>query len=459
VSAGTRIVARDLGTWPAAIAALSAKEADPAQWAIGGRRPEAVLQPDSVAQAAQVLRWAAAAGLGVAPLGGGTGRGELAPPDRPFVALLTRGLAGVIEHAAPDLTVVVRAGTTLAALGTALAERGQRLPLDGPRPERGTIGGLIAGNRSGPLRLGHGTVRDYLIGIAVLDGAGNLVRAGGRVVKNVAGYDLMKLHAGARGTLGLIVEACFKVKPLPDEVACLLGRIAPEGAEAVRRELRRAQVPAVALEVASPPVALSSLTDPVTRGEGEARGELVIGLEGVAAEIAWQVETATAVLLAAGAGSIATRHGAAASSLLRSLAEFGGEGAAGEDADTSDPRPLRLRAAVLPSRMPELWRAFAAAAPGAWLLASAGSGILRCALPDPSASETASGMELVRRLRSLAVGLGGHLVVEALPPSWEGHVDRFGREPDPLMVGLKAALDPAGIFLPGSYLGLGGGGR
>jgi glycolate oxidase FAD binding subunit len=429
----------DIRSWPPEITALVAPGEDPARWAIGGRRPEAVLAPDSIACAAAALRWAGRAGLGVAPLGGGTGRGQLAAPARPYVALLTRGLAGVVEHTAPDLTVVVRAGTTLAALGAELEASGQRLPVDVPAPDRATVGGLVAANRSGPLRLGHGTVRDYLLGIAVLDGDGNLVRAGGRVVKNVAGYDLMKLHAGARGTLGLIVEACFKVQPLPDEVACVVGWTSPEGAERVRSGLRQARVPAVALELVSP-------AEPSAARVGEPGCQLVVGLEGVTAEIEWQVEVAAQVLAAGGAGPVTNLRGAAASDLLRSLAEFGGP---------AGPEDLRLRAAVLPSRTPELWQALSAAAPSARLEASAGSGIIRLGWPDPHPPGAPAAF--VRDIRSLAAALGGHVIIDSLPEAWEGEADRFGQEPDPLTRGLKAALDPRGLYLPGAYFGLGAG--
>jgi glycolate oxidase FAD binding subunit len=411
---------------PPELSALVAENEDPAEWGVGGLLPLAVLAPGSIAEAGTALRAAGRAGLAVAPLGGGTARAQLDPPRRPFVALLTRKLSGIVEHTAADLTVVVQAGTTLAALDAALGAHRQRLPLTVPAPERSTVGGLIAADRSGPLRLGHGTVRDYLIGIAVLDPGGNLVRAGGRVVKNVAGYDLMKLHAGARGTLGLIVEAAFKVKPVPDEVLVLSASATPAVAETIRRRLRAEQVPAVVLEL--------------LMGKGAA-DELVIGLEGVASEIAWQATAVQMVLAAAGAGAGAQVTGEPARERLRSLVEFGAKPEGG----------LVLRAAVLPSRIGELVERFLAAAPEARLAAGVGTGIVRLFLRDPAAPD------IVRRLRSVAADLGGHAVVHAMPPAWEGDVDRFGVEPDPIAIRLKNCLDPQGLFLPGAYLGLGAG--
>ena len=122
----------------------------------------------------------------------------------------------ILEHTPEDMTVTVEAGVTLAVLQTALAQRGQWLPIDPPNPERLTIASLLSANTSGPRRFGFGTVRDHLIGLQVALADGRLVRSGGKVVKNVAGFDLLKLFVGARDTLGLIVEATFKLLPLSE---------------------------------------------------------------------------------------------------------------------------------------------------------------------------------------------------------------------------------------------------
>ncbi len=121
-----------------------------------------------------------------------------------------------IEHAPEDMTATVAAETTLAALQAELTRRGQWLPIDPSRPERLTIGAMIANNESGPRRFGYGTIRDYLLGIRVRLADGSEIKAGGKVVKNVAGYDLCKLFVGSRGSLGTILEATFKLRPLPE---------------------------------------------------------------------------------------------------------------------------------------------------------------------------------------------------------------------------------------------------
>jgi FAD/FMN-containing dehydrogenase len=125
-------------------------------------------------------------------------------------------LGRLLEHKAEDMTATVEAGITLAELQQQLAARGQWLPIDPPKPEELTIGAILENNASGPRRLGYGTIRDYVLGMTVVLADGRLIHSGGKVVKNVAGYDLMKLFIGSRGSLGVIVEATFKVLPLPE---------------------------------------------------------------------------------------------------------------------------------------------------------------------------------------------------------------------------------------------------
>lgn len=127
-----------------------------------------------------------------------------------------RAFNAVIEHTAEDMTATVQAGGSLALLQSVLARRGQWLPIDPPNPEQTTIGEILAENLSGPRRFGCGTIREMLIGIQVVLADGRVIRGGGKVVKNVAGYDLCKLFVGSRGTLGVITEATFKLSPLPE---------------------------------------------------------------------------------------------------------------------------------------------------------------------------------------------------------------------------------------------------
>jgi hypothetical protein len=176
---------------------------------------------------------------------------------------------------------------------------------------------------------------------------------------------------------------------------------------------------------------------------GSRAGELAVAVEGVPSEVDWQLARVDEAMRAAGATPGRVLHAEAASGLLRQIAAFGGEG---EGASL-----LRVRGAVLPARVPELIAAWREAVPAARVVAGIGSGSVRLAVPAESAAP------VVRALRTAAAALGGHARVEALPAGGATEdVDRFGVAPDPLALRLKAALDPGVLWLPGSYLGLGG---
>ena len=185
-------------------------------FAVDDMIPQCVLFPETVDDISRCLIAADQANVAVMPVGNGTQLGCGNLPQRYDVALSTRRLARLLEHEAADMTVTVEAGATLAEVNAALEPARQHLPLDPPQPEHTTIGAAIATDASGPLRLSQGKVRDLLIGVKVVLADGTLVKGGGRVVKNVAGYDLMKLFTGSFGTLGAVVEATFRLRPRPE---------------------------------------------------------------------------------------------------------------------------------------------------------------------------------------------------------------------------------------------------
>jgi glycolate oxidase FAD binding subunit len=183
--------------------------------AICGIQPRLVLEPANEQQLAPVLRLANDAGLAVIPRGGSTKLSWGNPPTRADIILSTTRLDKIIEHAWADLTVSVEAGCTIDKLQTALAQHGQRLALDPLWPAHATIGGILSTNDSGTLRLRFGALRDLIIGVTLALPDGTLASSGGKVVKNVAGYDLPKLVTGAFGTLAVITRAVFRLHPLP----------------------------------------------------------------------------------------------------------------------------------------------------------------------------------------------------------------------------------------------------
>jgi glycolate oxidase FAD binding subunit len=189
--------------------------------AVAGIEPLVMVEPADARQTASVLRCANQAGLAVIPCGSGTKLDWGNPPRAADVVLSLRRLNQVVEHAWADLTVTVEAGCTIAQLQRALAQHGQRLAVDPLWPEQATIGGILSTNDSGALRLGYGSLRDLIIGVTLALADGTIASSGGKVVKNVAGYDLPKLATGGLGTLGVITRAVFRLHPLPRNVRTL----------------------------------------------------------------------------------------------------------------------------------------------------------------------------------------------------------------------------------------------
>ncbi len=185
-------------------------------FAIDGIAPRRHVRAASEADVVDALRAANADGEAVVLWGGGTRIGIGDPPARYDIALDLRGLDGIVAHEPADLTVTVRAGTTVAALQAALAVHGQWWPVEAAHPERATVGGTIASAATGPARYRYFHPRDWTVGVRAVLGDGTLTKAGGRVVKNVTGYDLTRLYSGSYGTLCAVVQASLKLWPLPE---------------------------------------------------------------------------------------------------------------------------------------------------------------------------------------------------------------------------------------------------
>jgi len=232
-------------------------------FAVDGIVPASVVSPGSAEEVAAILRLANERRWMVAPAGGFTQQSVGATPERVDVVLRTDRLAKVIHYDPADLTLGVGAGMTLAELDALLAARGQMLPIDPAQPHRATVGGVLATGTSGPLRHGYGSVRDYCIGIQFVTGDGLVAKGGGRVVKNVAGYDLMKLMIASHGTLGVIVSANFKVVPRPRQTRTFAAEF-PSIADALRFRdfVLRSPLTPMCLELLSP-LAHEFLGDPI----------------------------------------------------------------------------------------------------------------------------------------------------------------------------------------------------
>jgi len=202
--------------------AVSAEPSALAAHAVDGKVPALICVPATPEQLAAVLRICREKEAAVIPWGGGTAMAIGNPPRRADVILKTHRLDRIIDHDHANLTVTVQSGRTLNALQAALAPQKQYAPLDPPFAHQATVGAIVAANLNGPRRSSHGSVRDLVIGMKVVLGTGEQIKAGGKVVKNVAGYDMGKLFTGSLGTLGIITEVTLRVAPIAQSGATVI---------------------------------------------------------------------------------------------------------------------------------------------------------------------------------------------------------------------------------------------
>ena len=338
------------------------------------------------------------------------------------LVLDTTALAGVVDYPARDMTVTVRAGTAVADLTVVLAGESQRLPVD---LGDGTLGGAVASNRSGPRRLGFGTLRDYLIGCRFLTPDGQEAAAGGRVVKNVAGYDLMKLHAGAFGTLGLLTELTFKVVPRPEDTAVVLFGLNPAALGPTLDRLHASASRPVAVEVYNRAAAEGRL--PVAEP-----WVLAVGFEEKAETVGWQVETLLSELKSAPARGTVAFRGADAGLLWGAMTRR----------PTGD--ELLLAGAARPSRIADVLLSPALANDRV-----SASGLVGTFAVESVATTATSAGEQLLALRAAAGD--GHVSVRRRPAEWDAWVPPAApsRGDHALMLAVKRALDPTDKFNPG----------
>ncbi len=403
--------------------------------------PLPLRHPTSVGELADSVRSAASSGQAVYPVGGGTMLGYGLPPTRPGFALDTTRLDRVIDYPARDMTVTVEAGITLARLADLLAAENQRLPIDVPDAGRATLGGAMAINASGPRRYGLGTLRDYVIGISVVNDEGQEVKAGGRVVKNVAGYDLCKLHVGALGTLGVISQVTLKLKPRPEGHALVTLGCAAGGVGALLDTLHRSRTRPVCLELLNAPAA-RVVGSAVAGALPDSPWVVIAGFEDNHEAVSWQVQQL--IKEAAGGQGSAVRVLAdkAAEPLWSALVEFAAWPGA----------RLTFKANVLPGAVADFCAQAADLPDGLLLQAHAGSGIV---IGHAGADVTAEGAAALLKGRlATATAARGNLIVTRCPPAWKAALPVWGapRGDAGLMRRVKEALDPRGVFNPGRFL-------
>jgi glycolate oxidase FAD binding subunit len=398
--------------------------------------------PESVGELSRFLAEnAAGQRLALNPLGGGTTLNYGYPPAAGGVAVSSSQLNQVVEYPVRDMTITVEAGISIDELAKLLAKNRQQLPLDVPLSHRATAGGVAATNRSGPRRFGYGTMRDYLIGVAAVDAGGRLFHGGGRVVKNVAGYDICKMLVGSLGTLGFITQLTFKLKPLA-ETSALLWVSCTLFAEIddILSRLTTSATRPVVLEVLNPHAA-RQITAATGVDLAAQFPTLVIGVEGAERECRWQIETLRNELAVLNPEHVETVAEEKTSDLLAALTEYG----------TKAETPLTFRANLLPSQTINLIEQGTAV--GVAIQAHAGNGIVIGHLPKDAATlDGASG--ILTPLRDFTRQHRGNLVILNCDDEWKQHLPLFG-EAEPSwapMQRLKSALDPHNLLNRGRFL-------
>lgn len=404
------------------------------------------LSPCDPSVVAAAVRDAVQAGMAVYPIGGATRLGCGVRAKRPGLGLSLAGLCRVVDHPVRDLTITVEAGMTLGSLARLLADQGQRLPIDVPWPDRATVGGAIATNVSGPRRFSCGTFRDYVLGLRAVDGRGAEFGAGGRVVKNAAGYDLCKLLIGSLGTLGVLTQVTFLVRPVPETsafVACDARDFDTAG-----------QLLTCVANTKTLPVAVEFLAgpawqdDPVLGPGGRSiAGRLLVGFEGAADELDWRVEQLLGELHAIRDAQPTTIAEPQAALIWERLAQ--GLDSTGTDGGDS----LGVSASVLPGRVAEVIARLMRAVPGGSYQAHAGNGAITARFDLSSATEVRS--LLAERLRPAVVEANGNLVVSSYSDAAGLGIAEVWGPPGnthAVMQSIKDQFDPHRVLNPGRFI-------
>ncbi len=371
------------------------------------------------------------------PFGGGTMLGLGLPPTRAGIAIDTRGLGRLIDYPARDMTITVQTGITISKLGEILAAEKQWLPVEVPMSDSATLGGALSSNVSGPRRFGQGTLRDYLIGISIANDEGQEIKAGGRVVKNVAGYDLGKLYIGALGTLGIITQATLKLKPAPEARAVMLFSCQDTKLDDVLNRVHATRTRPDSIDVLNEPAASKLSIAPF--GLQKDHWLVVVGFEGNSNAVGWQVTQVRDEVREFAASEILNIEGRLAEESWRRLTDF-----------TLLPEfELTFKANYLPSGAASFCRCVGVDAP---TLVHAGNGI---AIGHIASNDLENVREFLGTLAAEVAKTNGNLVLLRCPFPWKKTLPVWGKPPGSLnlMRSVKAKLDPDSIFNPGRFVG------
>ncbi|MDE0506088.1 MAG: FAD-binding oxidoreductase [Candidatus Poribacteria bacterium] len=408
---------------------------------VDGFTPRAVVLPASVQQIRELLTCAADRKLSVIPAGSGTKLGIGNLPQKVDLVLSTRRLDNMVEYEPADLTVTVQAGMRLENLQAQLAENGQYLPLDPTYASLATVGGIAATNASGPLRMRHGTPRNQVLGMRVVQSDGAVVKSGGKVVKNVSGYDLNKLYIGSFGTLGIITELTFKLFPLAESRIIMLLRFQRyEDAVKAASDITTSQL-------------LPSYLNLIINGVPDttlAESSLVVGLDAHPKAAAWQRNQVQWIAKQRGAIGVEIIQEPQAAKLVEAMRAFAQANPSGQ--------VIVCKANLRMSDIGEyLGVAFAVTNALSWsvrVMGLMGTGQVYFVFSEFfDMIEPKMIASTLAQLRKHAASVGGNLILEAAPVDVKRQIDVWGTvgSGSEIMRKIKAQFDPNMLLNPGRF--------
>ena len=399
-----------------------------AEDSVDGVAPAFVVEPGSTEETSELMKFASAQDLTVAPRGGGTTMTLGNPPRELDLVLSTTRMNGVVEHVPGDQVVRVQSGIRMRDLQERLAGSDQMLGVDPPEEGEGaTVGGVVATNSSGPRRYRYGTIRDLIIGITVVLADGTVAKAGGKVVKNVAGYDLSKLFTGSLGTLGVIAECNFRLHPRPEAARTVAVEL-PDTASAggASQAILHAQLVPSAVEL---------------HWSDEMRS-LTALIEGIPSGVEAQAETASHILGSFGEVRTLSDEEAA------SLGPLNPPGTADDEVAIKISAPPAELTGVLDSTLGACSRRGVTPR----LTGHAGAGVTYVGL---SGGDEEAHSQIVEELREIWLRRGGSVVVREAPPAFKERIEVWGPVGSRLELTrrVKEKFDPRGVLNPGRFVG------
>jgi glycolate oxidase FAD binding subunit len=421
-------------------------EAELESFGVENMLPEVVLFPNDIEQVSEIMKIATKESLSVLPWGSGTKSALGNKPERADIVVSTKNLDRFIEHGASDLVATTQCGVTLKKFQSALNKENQFLALDPPHVgSKATVGGIIATNDSGPERLRYGTLREFLIGLKVVRADGTVFKGGSKVVKNVAGYDLPKLYIGSLGTLGIIVEATFRLYPVPEySETYIVSFPTLEDTHNTVMTLLNSDLVITSLEILNPEL-ISSLVKSNDLDIEDNKYTLAIGIKNVEKAVKDQISSLKTICDQNG-GKGKVISGAQEEKLWEDVREF----------------PWKLfkaarvvcKVSVLITQIPKVLETVKRFSDEngikAYISARAGSGILIISIKG----EVSSIIDSLNSLRGFVSSIGGHLILQEAPHEIRARVSVWGDFGSGLsiMKKIKSNFDPNNLLNPGRYI-------